>query len=220
MTSRFRFALVATTFLSISMWTQTVNPQITSSASVWPLSIPITMSETEVGTEKASFQIGIGSLQPLSVGIDTGSVGLVLFATPGIPGHDTTCSTKTIELSYGNPKRVTYSGVICHGPINLADVISTPRIPFALLTSVIYCAQRTSAERHSRTMPMAITGFVVSASLPATVFRIRCERLQEPTGSASGSWAISPARAMRQMIGILEICARRGYSIWIGNSTS
>jgi hypothetical protein len=142
MTSRFRFALVATTFLSISMWTQTVNAQTTSSASVWPLSIPITMSETEARTEKASFQIGIGSLQLLSIGIDTGSVGLVLFATLGIPGHDTTCSTQTIELSYGNPKRVTYSGVICHGPINLADVISTPRIPFALLTSVIYCAPK------------------------------------------------------------------------------
>ena len=140
MASQFRFAIVATAFLSISAWAQTMSPQTTSSASTPPLSLPLTMAETEAQTEKASLQLIIGSLQPLSIGVDTGSVGLVLFATPGVPGNGTTCSTQTIQLSYGNPKRVTYSGFVCQGTINLAGVIATPSIPFALLNSVIYCA--------------------------------------------------------------------------------
>jgi len=98
------------------------------------------MAQTGQQTEKASLEVGIGTLQPLSIGVDTGSVGLVLFATPGIPGNNTTCSTQTIALSYGNPKRVTYSGVVCYGSINLAGVIATPGIPFALLTSTTFCA--------------------------------------------------------------------------------
>lgn len=140
MTSRSWFALVAATFLSISVPAQSVNAQTTSWASTPPVTLPVTMSETAAQTEKAALQVGVGSLEPLSIGVDTGSVGLVLFATPGIPGHETTCPGPTITRSYGNPKRVTYSGVVCYGSINLADIIATPRIPFALLTSTTYCA--------------------------------------------------------------------------------
>lgn len=140
MAFRFRFALAATTFLSIVACAPTSHAQTTSSALVQPLSVPLTMVETAQQTEKAMLEISIGSLQPLSIPVDTGSVGLTLFATPGIPGNDTACSTKTISVSYGNPLRVTYSGVICYGSINLAGVIATPRIPFVLLTSTTFCA--------------------------------------------------------------------------------
>jgi hypothetical protein len=98
------------------------------------------MVETPQQTEKATLQVAVGSLQPISIPVDTGSVGLVLFATPGIPGNDTSCSSQTISVSYGNPLRVTYSGVICYGAIGLAGVIATPSIPFALLTSTTFCA--------------------------------------------------------------------------------
>jgi hypothetical protein len=141
MASQFRFAIVATAFLSISVWAQTMSAQTTSSASTSPLTLPLTMAETEVQTEKASLELGIGSLPTLSIGVDTGSVGLVLFATLGIPGNGITCDkTQTIQLSYGNPKRVTYGGYVCQGTINLAGVITTPSVPFALLNSLIYCA--------------------------------------------------------------------------------
>ena len=140
MASRFRFTVAAATLLFISVWAQTVGAQSTSWAPTQPLRLPLAMAETEAQTEKASLQVGIGSLKPLSIGVDTGSVGLVLFAMRGIPGHGITCSTQTITLSYGNPKRVTYSGVICQGPIHLADIIATPSIPFAQLTSITYCA--------------------------------------------------------------------------------
>jgi hypothetical protein len=146
MASRFRIAFVAATLLFISVRAQTLYAQATSSASARPLSVPLTMVETSAQTEKAMLEVGIGSLQPLSMSVDTGSVGLVLFATPGIPGNGTNCSMKTISVSYGNPLRVTYSGVICHGSINLGGVIATPRIPFALLSSMTFCAPKSQCK--------------------------------------------------------------------------
>jgi hypothetical protein len=140
MASRCRSALVTITFLTISVWAQTLRAQTTSSAPAQPIEVPLTMVETAQQTDKAMLQVGVGSLQPLAIPIDTGSVGLVLFATPGIPGNETSCSTQTISVSYGNPLRVTYGGVICDGSISLAGVIATPRIPFALLTSTTFCA--------------------------------------------------------------------------------
>ncbi len=145
MASRFRSALLAITFLTINMSTQTLQAQTTSSTAAEPLGVPqlpvpLTIVETAKQTDKAVLQIGVGSLQLLSIPVDTGSVGLVLFATPGIPGNETSCSSQTISVSYGNPLRVTYSGVICYGSIDLAGVIATPRIPFALLTSTTFCA--------------------------------------------------------------------------------
>ena len=140
MASRFRSALLAITFLTISVWAHTLLSQTTLPAPVQPIRVPLTMVETSQQTEKAMLQVGVGSLQPLSMPVDTGSVGLVLFATPGIPGNETSCSSQTISVSYGNPVRVTYSGVICYGSIGLAGVLATPHIPFALLTSTTFCA--------------------------------------------------------------------------------
>ena len=140
MASRFRFELVTIAFLTIGVSAQPLRAQTTSSVAVQPISVALTMVETAQQTEKAMLQVGVGSLQPLSIPVDTGSVGLVLFATPGIPGNETSCSSQTISVSYGNPLRVTYSGVICYGSIGLAGAIATPRIPFALLTATTFCA--------------------------------------------------------------------------------
>jgi hypothetical protein len=85
MVSRFRSALVAITFLTISVWAQTLRAQTTSSAPAQPIHVPLMMVETAQQTDKAMLQVGVGSLQPFSIPIDTGSVGLVLFASPGIP---------------------------------------------------------------------------------------------------------------------------------------
>ena len=140
MASRFRSPLGAMTFFLTIVWAQTLWAQVMSSTSAQPIVVPLTMVETAKQTDKAMLQVGVGTLQPLSIPVDTGSVGLVLFATPGIPGNETSCSSKPISISYGNPLRVTYSGVICNGSIDLAGVIATPRIPFALLTSTTFCA--------------------------------------------------------------------------------
>jgi hypothetical protein len=132
MVSRFAWALVVATAFSINVWTQQSDRA--------PIHLPLTMTETADQTYKAALEVGVGSLPPMSIGFDTGSVGLELFAVPGIPGNGTVCTNETFSVSYGNPLRVTYSGVICYGEITLARVISTPRIPFGLLTSLTYCA--------------------------------------------------------------------------------
>jgi hypothetical protein len=142
MACRSRSTLAAATFLFITVCAQMGWAQTPSSASIGLLRVPLTMVETELQTYKAVLQVGVGSLEPLSIPVDTGSVGLVLFATPGIPGNDTSCSTEAISVSYGNPLRVTYSGVVCYGSINLAGITATPRIPFALLTSTTFCAPK------------------------------------------------------------------------------
>ena len=105
-----------------------------------PVSVPLNMTQTVDQTYKAMISVKIGSIQPLPITLDTGSVGLVVFAIPGIPGNGIACKTP-FSVSYGNPLRVTYSGVICRGPINLADVISTPPIRFGLLTATTFCAK-------------------------------------------------------------------------------
>ena len=125
--ARFTFALV----IVVALFSIGVSAQIV---------VPLTMTETPQQTYKAMLEVGIGSLPPLSLVFDTGSLGLELYATPGIPGNGTTCSDQPISVSYGNPKQVTYSGVICSGSMNFAGVISTPSIPFGLLTSLTYCA--------------------------------------------------------------------------------
>lgn len=140
MAFRFRFALAAATLFPLTLWIQGMNAQATSSDPTHHVVLPLTMVETAQQTEKAMLQVGIGSLQSMSIPVDTGSVGLVMYATPGIPGNGTNCSTQTISVSYGNPLRVTYSGVICYGAVNLSGVIATSNIPFALLTSMTFCA--------------------------------------------------------------------------------
>jgi hypothetical protein len=134
--ARFASALVtAIALLSIG-----VSAQQVALGTNRPIVVPLTMTETLQQTYEAMLEVGVGSLPALSIKFDTGSVGLELYATPGIPGNGTTCSGQTISVSYGNPLRVTYSGVICYGSMNFAGVISTPSIPFGLLTSLTYCA--------------------------------------------------------------------------------
>jgi hypothetical protein len=121
--------------LSISGRTQEA-----SSSNNAPVSVPVTITETVDQTYKAMISVGIGSVQPLSITLDTGSVGLVVFDVPGIPGNGVTCNDP-FSKSFGNPLRVTYSGIICSGPINLAGVISTRPIRFGLLTATTFCAK-------------------------------------------------------------------------------
>jgi hypothetical protein len=135
MLSRCAYALLIMVTPAISAQAQQ------SSVGVFPIEVPLTVEESAYyGTYSAKLQVGIGSLPALSMTLDTGSVALVVFANPGIPGNGTWCSAETHQISYGNPLRVTYSGVICYGPISIGGVISTRSIPFALMTSTIFCA--------------------------------------------------------------------------------
>jgi hypothetical protein len=134
MMCRFSGVLVAVIAISVNAWGHQLPPNGSS-----PIYIPLNMVETPEQAYTPMIRAGIGSLSPLSVTLDTGSVGLRVFAVRGIPGNGTICSGPTTTVSYGNPVRVSYAGVICYGPISLAGGVSTPSIPFALLTSMTYC---------------------------------------------------------------------------------
>jgi len=164
MVSRFACALVVTIVLSINVWTQQMSLSGTA-----PIHLPLTITETADQTYKATLQVGIGSLPPMSIGFDTGSVGLELFAVPGIPGNGTACTNETFSVSYGNPLRVTYGGVICYGEIALAGVISTPRIPFGLLTSLTYCAPGYQCNTPQENYAEGIYGVFGAGISPAAV---------------------------------------------------
>src|SRR5580700_6854545 len=164
MVSRSACALVVAIAFSINVWTQKV-----SSSGTAPIHLPLTMTETADQTYKAALQVGVGSLPPMAIGFDTGSVGLELFAVPGIPGNGTVCSTETISISYGNPRRVTYSGVLCYGEIALAGVISTARIPFGLLTSLTYCAPGYQCKTPHENFADGIYGVFGAGISPAAV---------------------------------------------------
>jgi hypothetical protein len=129
--------------------------------------VPLTVTETPQQTYTAMLEVGIGSLPALSVVFDTGSLGLELYATPGIPGNGTTCSNQAISVSYGNPLRVTYSGVICYGSMDLAGVISTPSIPFGLLTSPTYCAPGAECKTPQQNYAAGIYGEFGAGIFPA-----------------------------------------------------
>ena len=164
MVSRSACALVVATAFSINVWTQKV-----SSIGTAPIHLPLTMTQTADQTYKAALQVGIGSLPAMSIGFDTGSVGLELFAVPGIPGNGTACTNETISVSYGNPLRVTYGGVLCYGEINLAGVISTPRIPFGLLTSMTFCAPGYQCKTPHENFADGIYGVFGAGISPAAV---------------------------------------------------
>jgi hypothetical protein len=134
MLSRFAFVLMLAAAMTANAGAQQ------SASSVPSIEIPLTLQEdTYYETYQPKLQVGVGSLQLLSMVLDTGSDGLVLFAIPGIPGNGTSCSSEPATVSYGNPKRVTYSGVVCTGPISIGGIVSTPPIQFALMTSTTYC---------------------------------------------------------------------------------
>jgi hypothetical protein len=164
MVSRFACALVVATAFSINVWTQQVSSSVTA-----PIHLPLTMTETADQTYKATLQVGIGSLPPMSIGFDTGSVGLELFAVAGIPGNGTVCTNETFSVSYGNPLRVTYGGVICYGEVTLAGVISTPRIPFGLLRSLTYCAPGYQCNTPQENYAEGIYGIFGAGISPAAV---------------------------------------------------
>jgi hypothetical protein len=106
-------------------------------ASSDPVHVPLTMTQTNVGTYKANIQIGIGDLAPLSFILDTGSTGLHVFAAAKLDaaGSGVDCTGgMPISFTVSNPGRFIYSGVVCNAPLHLGDFV-VPQVPIAYLTS-------------------------------------------------------------------------------------
>jgi hypothetical protein len=101
-----------------------------------PVQIPLLVTRDRAGTYKPTITIGLGSGKSLPVGFDTGSSGLHVFAdanlesTPGVQ-----CSQTPTSVTYGNPARITYSGVICHAQLHFEGYTTPATVPIAYLTS-------------------------------------------------------------------------------------
>lgn len=102
-----------------------------------PIHVPLIMSKTAAGTYKATLDVTIGKLQPIPFGFDTGSTGLHVFSDVNIKGSNTgiTCSSIKTQVTYGNPPRVIFYGVMCSATLHIGPLATATRVPFAYLSS-------------------------------------------------------------------------------------
>jgi hypothetical protein len=102
-----------------------------------PVHIPLTVWQTPSRTYKAAITVGIGSDKTLPFGFDTGSTGLRVFADAdlGAPQSGVQCSQTPTSVTYGNPARIIYSGVVCYAQLHFGTFTTPTTIPFAYLTS-------------------------------------------------------------------------------------
>jgi hypothetical protein len=103
-----------------------------------PLQIPLTMSrDPQLGTYAAKIAIMLGNGKPLSFGFDTGSSGLHVFADADLdtPNTGVQCSHTPTSVTYGNPARITLSGVVCYAQLHFEGFSTPARVPIAYLTS-------------------------------------------------------------------------------------
>jgi hypothetical protein len=85
----------------------------------------------------ATVMFTVGNLGAVPLAIDTGSVGLRLFALPGVgtPGSCTTCSETQTAVLFSNPPRIGYHGVACSGYVHVGSATTLQPIPFDSLRS-------------------------------------------------------------------------------------
>src|SRR5580704_3762395 len=95
--------------------------------------VPVTVSFTR-NVYKATVMVSVGTLRAVPIAIDTGSVGLRLFAFPGVgtPGSGTTCSEGQTTVLFSNPARIGYHGVACSGYVHIGSAATLRAIPFDL----------------------------------------------------------------------------------------
>ena len=89
------------------------------------------------GTYKPAITVGIGNLKPLEIGFDTGSSGLHVFADANLEalGSDVQFTSTPTSVTYGNPGRITFHGVVCHARLRFGDFTTPTPVPLAYLTS-------------------------------------------------------------------------------------
>jgi hypothetical protein len=98
--------------------------------------VPVTVTLMR-NAYKATVMVSVGNLGAVPIAIDTGSVGLRLFALPGVgtPGSGTTCSGAQTTVLFSNPPRIGYHGVACSGYVHVGSATTLQAIPFDSLRS-------------------------------------------------------------------------------------
>jgi hypothetical protein len=89
------------------------------------------------GTYAAKITIALGNGKPLQFGFDTGSSGLRVFADADLKAPDSgvQCSQTPTSVTYGNPARITFSGVVCYARLHFEGFSTPSTVPIAYLTS-------------------------------------------------------------------------------------
>jgi len=139
--------------------------------------IPLTvLHNARFDVYKANVSVGIGNLNPMPMGFDTGSAGLHVFAAAKLdrPGSGVTCSNTPVTFTVGNPGRVTYTGVMCSAPLHFQGFTTPEPVPIAYLSSAA-CARTNpgckipdvaSARAHGGTY--GVFGAGITGAMPVT----------------------------------------------------
>jgi hypothetical protein len=102
-----------------------------------PLSIPLDVFERPAfGTYSATISIALGNGRALPFGFDTGSSGLHVFADANLESTSgVQCSQTPTSVTYGNPPRITFDGVVCYAQLHFDGLTTPATVPIAYLTS-------------------------------------------------------------------------------------
>lgn len=103
-----------------------------------PIQIPLTVSQSPYfGTYAPTIVIALGNGRALPFGFDTGSSGLHAFADANLdaPGSGVECSHTPTSVTYGNPPRITFRGVVCDAQLHFEGFSTPATVPIAYLTS-------------------------------------------------------------------------------------
>jgi hypothetical protein len=101
-----------------------------------PVRIPLTVTADRAGTYKPRMTIALGAGKTLPFAFDTGSSGLHVFADAHLEGTaGVQCSQTPTSVTYGNPGKITYSGVICQAQLHFEGYSTPATVPIGYLTS-------------------------------------------------------------------------------------
>ncbi len=103
-----------------------------------PIRVPVTIAQKNAnGGRKPKIAIGVGAMPLHTYGFDTGSSGLHVWAVADLraPGSGVQCTDTATTVTYGNPPRITFSGVICYARLRLAAYTTPQPVRIAYLDS-------------------------------------------------------------------------------------
>jgi hypothetical protein len=129
-----------------------------------PVHIPINMWRKNVnGVWKPRIDIGLGNLKPLPFGFDTGSTGLHVFAAANLmkPASGVRCTDEPADVTYGNPPRITYVGVVCYAVMHFEGYTTPEPVKIAYLTSAKCTPQNPNCSIPDLHDPVARGGYGV-----------------------------------------------------------
>ena len=127
-----------------------------------PVRIPLTVAENpHFGTYSAKITIALGNGKPLPFGFDSGSSGLHAFADAGLdaPGSGVQCTQTPTHVTYGNPPRITFSGVVCYAQLHFAKLSTPAAVPIAYLTSASCPSTNPECRLPNLHSPKAMDGY-------------------------------------------------------------